>query len=124
MLSIEDDSTLPQRLIHLRQSLVVPILAALLGCAVLAWRQLPWLVLIVIFSTLVGGFRLRKKLLNERWSLAAYLSFTVRLWLGFNGFWVVLAGAPWFLGALDRLIQTASPSRWPAALAVAVGLGL
>ncbi len=125
LLATDDAATLPERLFDLRQRLVVPVCLALIGCAALAWRHLPWLLLLLVASILVCGFKVRKAIYHETWSLAAYLSFLPRLWLAFYGFWALLAMAPLLLRWVEPRAFAPRPAwYWAAAIVLGVILAL
>ena len=102
LLAVDDEATLQERLARLRRILTLPAFLGLLGCVVLGRHHVLWLALLLAIGILLGGFRTRKRVLEETWGLWAYLGFTFRLWLGFSGFWMLMAFTPLLIRGFGR----------------------
>src|ERR1700748_3312740 len=53
-----------------------------------------WALPLMVFARMVAGYYLRRTLYGETWSLAAYLSFFLRLLAASFGPWICIAIAP------------------------------
>jgi Zn-dependent protease with chaperone function len=90
----EHDPSLPERLLaHQRRSgIALGVAGAMI--AVDATRSIPWAAPLLFTSLLLAGYRLRRTLFDETWTVARYLSFFHRLTIAVFGFWIVLASVP------------------------------
>jgi Zn-dependent protease with chaperone function len=97
-----DDPAFPERLVaHRRRSnRSCGIALVLLIAGWLPWIW--WTIPLTMLACAVGGFRLRRLIYGETWSLPQYLSFFTRLVVTMFGFWVLLASAPAVALAADR----------------------
>ena len=112
MAAHREDPALPERLAGSRNLLAV-VFSVVLVVEIGVWTPHAWWsVPLLLLLFLAAGWPLRRVLFRETWSVAAYLSFYVRLVIGIYGFWLLLMAAPW-LAKID------SRSPW----AVAGGLG-
>jgi Zn-dependent protease with chaperone function len=108
-----DDPALAERTLA-RSARVTQAFAVALGIlAVVNPRALPWALPLMIVSFTVGGFPSRKKLLEERWGVIAYLIARLRMSIAFGGVWVLLALTP-------ALVLSAGSARWVVATALAL----
>ena len=89
-----NDPALPERMLaETRARLVVIVFA--LAIVTGAWtRHAIWAVPVLVVARMAASYPLRKVLYEETWSLGAYLSFFLRLWVAVFGFWILLAAAP------------------------------
>jgi heat shock protein HtpX len=63
---------------------------------------------LLLLSLLVAGFPARRAIFDERWSLFAYLSHTLRLWASGLGLWLLLALQPTLIHASGALALPAA----------------
>ena len=97
-----DDPALPERLLagHRASGFV---LAFSLVVLIFNWpHYLVWTLPLLFVARLVAVYPFRKILYRETWSLAAYLSFFVRLVIAIFGFWILLAMTPALVSMSDR----------------------
>jgi Zn-dependent protease with chaperone function len=109
--TLADDPALPERLHASRRVHGMILVASFMGLATIATDSLFWSLPLLFISVMAAGYPLRKVLHGETWSLAAYLSFFVRLAFMWLGFWTALATLP----AIAALGGT---SDWAIALVV------
>ena len=112
-----DDPALAERLLARTQHTQR---VTVLSCVCMAFGAGPyyWLaVLALIVGLWIGDYPSRRVLLDERWGPATYLLWQLRFSIAWLGFWFALLLAP-------TAIQAADIWRWPAAIALALLLGL
>jgi hypothetical protein len=104
LLAILDDPVLPERLLAYRKRNRLVLWTALMATMVIGdFTDLLWAVPLTIGARLVAGYSLRRRLFDERWSLAAYASCMVRLLLAVSAFRLLLLGAPLVASAAGSL---------------------
>ena len=81
----------------LPQVLAVAIAVPILLPMVLPDRAVSLLVALSIVGGFVGWYPARRVIFRETWSLAGYLSHSLRFLLGYFGYWIAVASAPAFL---------------------------
>lgn len=74
-----------------------------------------WALPLLFLTRMSAGYVVRKRLYQDTWSLAAYLSFFTRLIVAAFGFWILLAMTPW-------LVSLTGTWDWVAASALAGAL--
>src|SRR3989440_308052 len=112
-----DDPALAERLLARTQHTQR---VTVLSCVCMAFGAGPyyWLAgLALIVGLWIGDYPSRRVLLDERWGPATYLLWQLRFSIAWLGFWFALLLAP-------TAIQAADIWRWPAAIALALLLGL
>jgi Zn-dependent protease with chaperone function len=108
-----NDPALAERLVRGR-TLLTFIFAFALALEIVLWgRHVWWSIPLLCLTFLSAGLPLRRALFNDTWSLAEYLWFYVRLFVGIYGFWILLMVAPW--------VWRGRPE-WSTAAALGVGL--
>jgi Zn-dependent protease with chaperone function len=114
---LEDNPVLPERLLahNTRFGVVSGACVALLVIGRPSWAV--WTVPLLILAQTAAAWPLRRTLYQETWSLAAFLSFFGRLYLGALGFWILLAVTPWIASRAGRV-------DWIAAAALAAILAI
>jgi len=94
-----DDPLLPERLLARRRQSAM-ISTGTFFLLVVAWPGWAWwTVPALIVGRMAASYPLRRTLLDETWSLGAYLSFFLRLTIGVYGFWILLLLAPVIVSA-------------------------
>lgn len=89
-----DDPALAERLMAQGQRLAVTVSVAA-GIILWFWpRHLLWTAPLMLAAVAAAGFPLRRRLLGETWSLAAYSWFMVRLQFAVHGIWLLMMLAP------------------------------
>lgn len=113
LLRFADDPALGERTLtratHVTQAATVAIVLLLF----LPGSVANWFIPLVILGVAFGGFPARRRLLDETWSFGRYLVFMARFWVGWLGFWMLLAASPYIVF---------SGGRWSAVAAVVVAL--
>lgn len=110
-----DDPALPERLHAGREVMnrwfgaTIAALLALTGSAVL------WAIPLAAIAYLAAGLPLRRILYNETWSLAVYLSFTIRFFIAGWSFWLLVC-------CLPALAFQAGERAWMVAIVAGTGL--
>ena len=112
-----DDPALPERIFIRQQhgSVVVVLSAALLAYSAGSSYWLPFIGLLA--GSWCGDYPSRRVLFDEQWTLGGYVVWHARFTTGYFGFWLGLLIAP-------ALVHAAGAWRWPAAVALALLLGL
>lgn len=110
LMRLADDPALPERLAAFRNRRRIALSFAF---GFLFWfsSAAPWTWPLLIVGTMAAAHPLRRLLYGESWSLAAYLSFFLRLLFAAYGFWILLGLAP-------VLIRRAGELALPAGLAL------
>src|SRR5688572_13822791 len=85
----EHDPSLPERLLAHQRRNGIALAVAGSAIAIYATRSLPWAALLLFSSLLMAGYRLRRTLFEETWTVARYLSFFHRLTIAVLGFWLL-----------------------------------
>ncbi|HET6947559.1 MAG TPA: M48 family metallopeptidase, partial [bacterium] len=68
-----------------------------------------WLIPVVFVGAALGGFHARRRLLDETWSFGQYLTFMVRFWIAWIGFWMGLAASPSIVFSTGDAAPVAAP---------------
>jgi Zn-dependent protease with chaperone function len=89
-----DDAALPERLMAARQRTGAVFGAAIVLLLVASTDHIWWSLPLAVLALIVAAFPLRVALFEETWSLSSYTWFTVRLFVGVWGFWIVLLVMP------------------------------
>jgi Zn-dependent protease with chaperone function len=71
-----------------------------------------WGLPLLVVTRLSVGYKLRKRLFNETWSIFGYASFFTRLCIAAFGFWILLGFSPW-------LVSLTGSRGWAAAAVMA-----
>jgi Zn-dependent protease with chaperone function len=109
-----DDPALAERWWTYRMRAVYVSTGSAALCGMLSPLGLVLTLPVLWIGSAIGGFRARRIVFGEQWSLGAYLVWTLRLVFGVWGFWIALALAPWS--------AMAGPG-WTVPLALAALLG-
>ncbi len=97
----ETDPVFTDRLWRYRKQVLNAGLLVAIAVMLIAGGHALWLLPLMLLATLRGAYPLRRAVYGERWSFAAYASFTLRLRLGLGAFWISLVAVPW-LGKLGK----------------------
>src|SRR5262245_12281933 len=84
---LADDPALPERLHAGRQAMTGWLAATIVALLVLTGSAAVWAIPLALVGYLAAGLPLRRVLYNETWSLASYLSFTIRFFIAGWSFW-------------------------------------
>lgn len=109
-----DDPALPELLLHRQRQLRYAVAVAVAVLAVLGGRSAAWAIPLALVALAVGGYPLRRAMLDESWGPGAYLWHAGRRFIGAAGLWVAIAFAPALVLA---------PATLAGAAAVAAALG-
>jgi Zn-dependent protease with chaperone function len=60
-----------------------------------------WGLPLLVVTKMSVGYKLRKRLFNETWSIRGYASFFTRLCIAVFGFWILLSFTPWLVNLAD-----------------------
>lgn len=107
----EDDAVLAERMAAAQRKSGFALFGATLALLLLAPRHAVWTLPLMLLLSQAADYPARRRIHGETWTLAAYLSFTLRSLVALAGFWTLLAATPWVV------YQTGA-----AGLAVAAGL--
>jgi Zn-dependent protease with chaperone function len=88
-----DDAAIGERLLA-AQKINVFALAFALAYLLFRGSAAAWLVPVSVLAYTAAAYPLRRALYEETWSLAGYMSFTLRLLATVSGFWILLAFMP------------------------------
>ena len=110
-----DDPALPERLHAGRQVMTGWFAATIATLLVLTGSAAIWAMPLAAIAYLAAGLPLRRVLYNETWSLASYLSFTIRFFIAGWSFWLLVC-------ALPALAFWAGERAWIVAVAAGTGL--
>lgn len=107
-----DDAALPERLLaaQRRNGAMFGVASVCLGA--ISMHALPWTLPLMATGCVVASYPLRKALFCETWSLATYVWFVARFFVGIWGFWIALTITPMLAGS-------AGSFDWLAGLAIA-----
>ena len=95
-----NDPAIPERLAGGRNVLSF-IFTFVLVLEIALWaRHTWWSVPLLLLTFLAAGWPMRRVLFGETWSVAEYVWFYVRLFVGIYGFWILLMTAPWVWNGL------------------------
>ncbi|HET9013645.1 MAG TPA: M48 family metalloprotease, partial [Gemmatimonadaceae bacterium] len=112
-----DDPALPELLLQRRSRIGALWGLTLFAILVLDARQAAWAIPLMLVAMLVADYPAQRVLLDERWSLRAYLWHSLRRLAGGIAMWVVLVVAPSVvLGARDTRTATLLAAGFAATL--------
>jgi len=110
---LADDPALPERLHAGRQVMTGWLAATIATLLVLTGSAAIWAIPLALIAYLAAGLPLRRVLYNETWSLASYLSFTIRFFVAGWSFWLLVC-------ALPALALSAGQRAWIVALGAGI----
>ena len=94
LLARADDPALPELLLDRQRRLSVIAFGGAVLLAVLFAADALWALALLWIALLVSSYPLRRALFGERWSLFAYLRFTISSGIGRAGLWLLMAFSP------------------------------
>jgi heat shock protein HtpX len=97
LLRFIDDPALNERALARAGQVTQVATVALTVLFFLGGRISNWMIPVVILGVVVGGFRARRRLFEERWSFSQYFAFNLRFWIAWAGFWLLLAMSPYIV---------------------------
>lgn len=110
-----DDPALPERLLAGRSVGSTWLAGAFTVLLMLTGRAAIWAIPFALVALAAARLPLRRILYGETWSLAVYLSFVVRFFIAFWGFWLLVCGVP-------ALALWADGRAWAVSLTLGAGL--
>lgn len=102
-----NDPALPERMHAMARRSNAASATALVALIALSPRGTAWTLPLLLAGRLVAAYPSRRVLFEERWSLAGYLSFYLRLFVAVYGLWLTIAVLPLLVplgGSLDWLV--------------------
>jgi Zn-dependent protease with chaperone function len=92
------DPALPERLYATARKRGFAVAFCLTLLLLVAPGHFVWAAALQFVAQSAANYPLRRAIYRETWSIGAYLSFFIRLFVGAYGFWLLLAGAPAIAG--------------------------
>jgi Zn-dependent protease with chaperone function len=118
LLTRVDDPAFPELLLARAQRRGQIAVAAAVVSVFIPGAHWLWAFPLFVAALLVGGFQFRRTLYGERWSVVAYMRYTLFGFVGMAGFWIILAFAPVLI---FTLVDGWTPGTLPAQGAAMIG---
>ena len=112
-----DDPALPERLFASRRKASSAFVFTIAALIIVTGAAATWATPLMLIAYFAAGFPLRRIVYNETWTLAAYLSFMLRLFVSAWSFWLLVCGLP-------ALVLAGGKGPWIVALVAGAGLML